>query len=75
MNIPDEVRIHTNGHEASNLICFKSLFQDIDWQFKDSSFIYFGCGKGATLVFATNLGFKKVIGVELSPELAKNSYC
>jgi len=73
MNVPDEVRIHANSYQASNLVYFKSLFQDLDWQFKESSFIDFGCGKGATLVFASNLGFKKVIGVEFSPELAQTA--
>ena len=70
MNVPDEVRIHANKYEASNIDYFKKLFADLDWPYKNSCFIDFGCGKGATLVFATNLGFKKVIGVEFSPELA-----
>ena len=70
MNVPDEARIHANRYEASNVDCFKNLLAGLDWQYNNSTFIDFGCGKGATLVFASNLGFKKVIGVEFSPELA-----
>ncbi len=70
MNVPDESRIHANKYEASNIDCFKNLLAGLDWQYNKSTFIDFGCGKGASLVFAFNLGFKKVIGVEYSPELA-----
>ena len=70
MNVPDEVRIHASKYEASNIDHFKNLFSNLDWHYSKSCFVDFGCGKGATLVFASNLGFKKVLGVEFSPELA-----
>ncbi len=34
------------------------------------TFVDLGCGKGRTLLVASNLGFKQVIGVEFVPELA-----
>lgn len=71
MNVPNEVRLHACKYEASNFDYFNNLFADLVWDFKSSCFIDFGCGKGATLVYASNLAFKKVIGVEFSPELAQ----
>lgn len=37
---------------------------------QDYSFIDLGCGKGRVTVIASELPFKQIIGVELSPELA-----
>jgi SAM-dependent methyltransferase len=34
------------------------------------TFLDVGCGKGRTLILAAELGFRRVIGVEISPELA-----
>lgn len=49
------------------------MFNNLDWQYKESTYIDFGCGKGISLVYAYELGFKKVIGVEFSPMLAQTA--
>lgn len=36
---------------------------------KDGTFVDLGCGKGKTLLIAAKWGFRKVVGVEFSPEL------
>jgi len=36
----------------------------------DYTFIDIGCGKGRTLMIASNTSFKKIVGVELNPQLA-----
>lgn len=36
-----------------------------------TSFVDLGCGKGRALIVATELGFRKVVGVELSPDLCR----
>lgn len=65
-----EVRKHASKYEASNYRFFKKLFENLDWPYANSTFIDFGCGKGATLFYATEMGFKRIIGVEFSPQLA-----
>jgi SAM-dependent methyltransferase len=67
---PAEVKQHASKYEPSNHLFFKKLFENIDWPYLNSTFVDFGCGKGATLFYATKLGFKKIIGVEFSSELA-----
>jgi SAM-dependent methyltransferase len=37
------------------------------------TFLDVGCGKGRTLILASELGFRRVIGVEISPELAQTA--
>lgn len=36
-----------------------------------TSFVDLGCGKGRALIVATEFGFRKVVGVELSPDLCQ----
>jgi SAM-dependent methyltransferase len=71
MDGSEEVKKHSTKYEASNHVFFKKLFENIDWQFQNSTFVDFGCGKGASLVYASKLGFKKIIGIEFSAQLAK----
>jgi hypothetical protein len=70
---PDEVRIHAMRYEASNPEFFRKLFKDLKWNFEESIFVDFGCGKGASLVFASGYRFKKLIGVEFSKQLAESA--
>jgi predicted RNA methylase len=49
------------------------LFDKLDWPFHQSTFVDFGCGKGATLVYASELGFKKLVGIEFSSKLAETA--
>jgi SAM-dependent methyltransferase len=70
MDGPDQVKQHATKYEASNPVFFKKMFDKLDWQIQNSTYIDFGCGKGISLVYATELGFKKVIGVEFAPKLA-----
>jgi len=66
----EEVKRHAAKYEASSHKFFLKLFDKLDWAYQESTFIDFGCGKGATLVYALKLGFKKVIGVEYSAKLS-----
>jgi len=71
----DEVKKHAVKYEASNQIFFKKLFKNIEWHFKDSTFVDFGCGKGAALVYASGFEFKKLIGIEFSKQLSEIASC
>ncbi|MCX6239382.1 MAG: class I SAM-dependent methyltransferase [Bacteroidia bacterium] len=73
MDGPEEVKKHATKYEASNHTFFKKLFDNLEWRFQNSTFVDFGCGKGASLVYASELGFKKIIGIEFSSKLAKTA--
>jgi SAM-dependent methyltransferase len=70
---PDEVKIHASKYEATSHLFFKKLFASLNWPYQESTFVDFGCGKGAALLYACKLGFRKVIGVEFSPSLAETA--
>ena len=40
---------------------------------KDSTFVDFGCGKGRVLLVASDYGFKRVVGIEFSPQLCEQA--
>ena len=60
---------------------FFHVLRQIDVDYAKFTFIDFGCGKGKPLLLAAELPFKQIIGVELSPILARvaeenlKSYC
>ena len=68
---PEELKKHAVKYEASNQIFFKKLLEKVEWQFETSTIVDFGCGKGAVLIYAYEFGFKKLIGVEFSPNLSQ----
>jgi SAM-dependent methyltransferase len=72
---PERVEIENpkiDGHvkyEPISHYSFQRMMKKIDWNFKQSTFIDFGCGKGAAILLASQYGFRKYIGVEYSPVL------
>ena len=50
---------------------FERLLRPLDIDVRDFTYVDLGCGKGRTLVLAIELGFKRIIGVEFDPELAR----
>ena len=48
---------------------FLYLLWQIQVNFRNFAFVDFGCGKGKTLLLAAELGFREIIGVEISREL------
>jgi SAM-dependent methyltransferase len=57
-------------YEPISHFSFNRMLKNIDWNFNDSTFLDFGCGKGAAILLASRYGFKKHFGVEYSRELA-----
>ena len=41
--------------------------------FSESTLVDFGCGKGRVLMVGSEFGFKKVVGVEVSPDLCREA--
>lgn len=53
---------------ASYFILFK-IFSSLPSDFKNTTFIDYGCGKGRALFVAEQCGFKRLIGVDIAKEL------
>lgn len=68
---PEELKKHAVKYEASNHVFFRKLFENLNWHYQKSTYVDFGCGKGASLIYASELGFQKIIGVEFSSKLAE----
>ena len=62
------------GHVHYEPVChfaFNDMMRGVDWNFRESAFLDYGCGKGAAILLASCYGFKKYYGVEYVPELAR----
>ncbi len=55
----------------SNKDILKIVFEylKLNYDVKNMGFLDFGCGKGRVLLSAQKAGFKKIVGVDFSPEL------
>jgi SAM-dependent methyltransferase len=65
---PEKVRYSTK-YIATLPRTFERIMNAMDICFEDYTFIDFGSGKGRVLLLASELPFKRVVGVELSPRL------
>ncbi len=61
---------HVTGYAGSQPSTVERIVREID-QPRDYAFIDVGCGKGRVLAIASRLGFRRVIGIEMSPELCR----
>ncbi|MCX6243074.1 MAG: class I SAM-dependent methyltransferase [Bacteroidetes bacterium] len=57
-------------YEPISHYTFDRMMKSLDWNFRESTFMDFGCGKGAALLLASRYGFKKCMGVEYNQSLA-----
>lgn len=56
-------------YQPSDPAMFAEMLHALDSNFSQFTFIDIGAGKGRTLLMAAEFGFRRVIGVELLPEL------
>jgi SAM-dependent methyltransferase len=56
-------------HRPTAVKTFRSILSNLPDDLSDFIFVDFGSGKGRTLLLASELNFKKIIGVEFSKEL------
>src|SRR5258706_1122372 len=57
------------GYEATPRPVFFRILKSLPVRYERFAFVDLGSGKGAALLYASELPFKKIIGVELSPGL------
>ena len=58
-------------YEPTSAPQFRQVMNDLKIAFSQFAFVDFGAGKGKALLLAYELGFKKIVGVELSKSLHK----
>lgn len=69
LEIPSSNWIHGNNYAAIEPARFHAVLDALELKFKDLVFVDFGSGKGRALLLASELPFKKVVGIEFSPQL------
>ena len=70
LHVPSQNASFGSKYQTTDPSVFYDAIQMVPAEVRDSTFIDLGCGKGRTLILAAKQGFKNVIGVEFSPELA-----
>ena len=70
LKIPSGNAKFGHRYQATAPSDFLNAIRMVPANIEDFAFIDLGCGKGRTLILAAKQGFKKVIGVEFSLELA-----
>jgi len=69
LDIPDDQLPHSNRYEAVAPSLFRRMMDDLPIISEDYVFVDIGAGKGRALLMASEFGFKRIIGVELSAAL------
>ena len=65
--------VHANPYVPSDPEDIRSVFSDLDLDFRKYCFVDFGCGKGRVLVEAARYPFKSIIGIDFANELCEAS--
>jgi SAM-dependent methyltransferase len=63
--------IHSHGYDACDIVRLRRDLLYLPISPRGYEFVDVGCGKGRALIFAAEMGFRKVTGVEISPMLAE----
>jgi len=69
LEIPSSNWIHGNNYAPIEPGRFQAILASLALKFEDFVFVDFGSGKGRALLLAAEFPFRKIVGVEFSPEL------
>lgn len=70
LQVPSENASFGSKYQTTDPSVFLNAIRQVPADHREFTFIDLGCGKGRTLILAAQEGFRKVIGVEFSAELA-----
>jgi SAM-dependent methyltransferase len=73
LDIPSSNWIDGNDYAAIGPLRFKHVLAGFDIAFEDYTFVDFGSGKGRALLLASEFPFKRILGLEFSPELHRTA--
>jgi hypothetical protein len=69
LDIPSPNWFDANDYAAIEPLRFKRVLAKLNIAFEDYTFVDYGSGKGRALLLASEFPFKRIIGLEFSPEL------
>jgi Histone methylation protein DOT1 len=69
LGTPEASREETGGYEPTPRAAFRRILKSVGIDCPRYTFVDMGSGKGAVLLYAAEFPFKRIIGVEFSPEL------
>jgi SAM-dependent methyltransferase len=69
LDIPSQNWIHGNNYAPIEPDRFRAILQTLPIRFEDFVFVDFGSGKGRALLLCSEAPFKRIVGVEFSPQL------
>jgi len=61
--------VFLSPYQPTDPVMFDEMMQSLAIDFREFAFIDLGSGKGRTLLMASNYPFRRIIGVEIVPEL------
>jgi len=73
LDIPSSNWIDGNDYAAIEPLRFQHVMAGFDIAFEDYTFIDFGSGKGRALLLASEFPYKRILGLEFSPELHRTA--
>jgi SAM-dependent methyltransferase len=73
LDIPSSNWIDGNDYLAIEPIRFKHVLAGFDIAFENYTFVDFGSGKGRALLLASEFPFRRILGLEFSPELHRTA--
>lgn len=69
LEIPSSNWIHGNNYAPIEPARFHAILHSLELRFEDFTFLDFGSGKGRSLLMASEFPFKRIVGIEFSPDL------
>jgi SAM-dependent methyltransferase len=73
LDIPNSNWIDGNDYAAIEPMRFKHVLAGLDIAFENYTFVDFGSGKGRALLLASEFPFRRILGLEFSPELHRTA--
>jgi SAM-dependent methyltransferase len=73
LDIASKNKRHGERYQPSPVYSLRRLLKRLNLPYSNFSFVDFGSGKGRTLLIASELPFKQVIGVEFSEDLHRTA--
>jgi hypothetical protein len=73
LDIPSSNWIDGNDYAAIEPLRFKNVLAGLDIALEDYTFVDFGSGKGRALLLASEFPFRRILGLEFSPELHRTA--
>jgi len=72
-SVPEPLLRHASIYQPVNFFIAEWLFAQVPENLKQTVFADIGCGMGRVLVMALYKGFKKVEGIDVSPEMCNHA--